>query len=205
MPTRKAMQRGTPQSDDRRSEWRDEWIVALADRELEKLTAAGHEGFSPYGMELRVTLVACADALRAHLEAHLANWGLNASMFRVLMSLRHSDSGSRSMGQIAKFMSTHPRNVTPIVDALHALHLVRRRFSREDRRVTFVELTPKGERLLNDLLPESFAMLDEIIADLSQEEALGLIEALDKIRRRLADASAAADLPAVRTGVTRGL
>src|SRR5437588_3917637 len=56
------------------------------------------------------------------------------------------------MSQLADTLSCDASNVTGLVDRLESRGLVRRRPSRQDRRVKMLQLTPKGARLRTHLL-----------------------------------------------------
>jgi MarR family transcriptional regulator, 2-MHQ and catechol-resistance regulon repressor len=152
----------------------------LAEQEL--LAEAGVEGFEPLDMKLRLSLIAAVSVLVDKVDAMLRPWSLSGSTFNVLMTVRHAESGTLSMSQIADLIVTRPRNVTPLIDALVAAGYLERRPSETDRRVVYVALTKAGAARLDELLPELFRKLGGALEGLSDEEKAACIAAVTKVR-----------------------
>jgi DNA-binding MarR family transcriptional regulator len=152
----------------------------LAEQEL--LANAGVEGFEPLDMKLRLSLIAAASVLVDKVDHMLKPWGLSGHTFNVLMTLRHSASGTLNMSQIADMIVTRPRNVTPLIDTLVDAGYLERRTSESDRRVVYVSLSESGSARLAELLPELFGTLGGALTGLSDEEKAACIEAVTKVR-----------------------
>ena len=150
------------------------------------LAESGVYDFNPLSMELRLTVVACATALRNRFDGLLAERGLNSNSFNLLANLRYSDTGRLNATEIAHRLVTKPRNVTPLLDRLESQEMVRRCPSPDDRRVSFIELTARGEAVLEELLPALFKTVDGATSELTDEEKQACIGALNSIRGGLA-------------------
>ena len=149
------------------------------------LAESGVHNFSPLSMELRLTVVASSTALAVRFDELLDKRGLNSSTFNLLANLRYSEAGRLTATEIAQRLVTKPRNVTPLLDRLESQGFIVRRPSTDDRRVSFIELTRQGERLLEELMPAVFASADGAMEQLTDEEKRACISALNKIRAGL--------------------
>lgn len=78
----------------------------------------------------------------------LSPLGLSRTQARVVRLLA---DGPLRMAVIAERLAVVPRTVTDLVDGVEAAGLVARRRDPEDRRATFVALTPAGRQLLDRL------------------------------------------------------
>ena len=85
------------------------------------------------------------------------------------------------MGQIANAIDLTPRGVTRIVDGLESDGFVKRTYSKQDKRVRTVEITPKGNEFLRSATPdiqEKFANLFDV---LSKKESIEFVRILEKL------------------------
>jgi DNA-binding MarR family transcriptional regulator len=98
----------------------------------------------------------------------LAPLGLSRAQSRVVRQLA---DGPLRMATIAERLSVVPRTVTDLVDGVEAAGLVARHPDPEDRRSTFVELTPGGRLLLDRL---------EVARRKSAEQAVGRLDPADR-------------------------
>lgn len=73
--------------------------------------------------------------------------------------------------------------LTGVLDRLERKGLVRRRPSREDRRVIRVSLTPRGQRLFEGVFPGHIRTLAERIADIGEDERAAMLAALRRLRK----------------------
>ena len=86
-----------------------------------------------------------------------------------------------TMGQIANAIDLTPRGVTRIVDGLESDGFVKRTYSKQDKRVRTVEITPKGNEFLRSATPdiqEKFANLFDV---LSKKESIEFVRILEKL------------------------
>ena len=100
------------------------------------------------------TLAAVRAAIRgfAHFtERVVQNAGLTPQQHQVLVSLRASETGEISIGDLAKTLLLRQHSVSGLADRLEALGLVDRARSNEDRRVVVLRLTDKAKNLMSSL------------------------------------------------------
>jgi DNA-binding MarR family transcriptional regulator len=100
------------------------------------------------------TLAAVRAAIRgfAHFTERVAqSGGLTAQQHQVLVSLRATESGELSIGELAKTLMLRHHSVSGLADRLEALDLVVRARSKGDRRVVVLRLTDKARELMASL------------------------------------------------------
>jgi DNA-binding MarR family transcriptional regulator len=114
----------------------------------------------------------------------VSNAGESVARLRLLYDLHCN--GPRKMADLAGSLGVTPRNVTALVDALEADHLVRREPHPTDRRITMIEITGGSAKV-----EQHFGALRGAIADVFAEidsgdrDAFGRV--LDAVRTRLGD------------------
>ncbi|MEY4711343.1 MAG: hypothetical protein RIS88_793 [Pseudomonadota bacterium] len=108
----------------------------------------------PFIEDYLPALMAQAHALMAH-EFHeiVRNRGFTVSEWRILASL--AGSGPVPIGRLAQFVVMKQPTVTRVLDRQEARGEVRRIAHKTDRRVTLVSITPKGTRLVAELIEQA--------------------------------------------------
>ncbi len=82
------------------------------------------------------------------------------------------------MSDLAGFAGLNPTMLSRLIPKLERAALIRRRPDEADRRVSWVEATPKGRRLLERIRSERNDALSRRIAALGSEEQRALAAAL---------------------------
>ncbi len=102
--------------------------------------------------------------------------GLEPQQYQLMLALKGmGDDTDHRIGQIAERMQIQHHSTVELVDRLTRRGLVRRRRSTQDRREVLLDLTSKGEKLLQEL---ALYHRDEL-----RESGPGLISALRKALR----------------------
>jgi DNA-binding MarR family transcriptional regulator len=109
-----------------------------------------------------------------------------------LLSVLKERGGILTTGEVGRAMVKASQTITGLVDRLEVQDLVERKFDRSDRRKTWVRLTAKGQRKLEQAVPVANRLAEEIFSVLTDEELRGLQAKTDKLRtvamERLAEA-----------------
>lgn len=84
-------------------------------------------------------------------DRHIRSLGLTLSQFDVIATL--GDTNGMTCKQLSEQTLVTKGTLTGVLDRLEAKGLVERVASQEDRRVTFIRLTPKGERKFQETFP----------------------------------------------------
>lgn len=108
------------------------------------------------------------ELLSRSMEARMVDYGLTDAQWRPLLMLSRQSIDTAS--QVARSMGCDPGATTRMLDRLEDKGLVRRRRSRDDRRVQQLELTDQGRRLA-DIVPYVIAdVLNAHLADFANAE-----------------------------------
>jgi len=81
-----------------------------------------------------------------------------------------SDGVQHTMGELKKELSVTGSGVTVTVDQLVKRGLVKRQYSKEDRRVVFSDITEKGKDLMKTIVAEKKKFLQTLLKTLSADE-----------------------------------
>jgi DNA-binding MarR family transcriptional regulator len=129
-------------------------------------------------------------------EQHLAEHDITHGGFGVLMALwgqcqREGRETPLSPAEIAERTGVTRATVTGLVDTLERAELVARSPHSDDRRMTSVILTEKGENLLRRILPAHFRQMSWLLGGLNENERRTLVRLLTKVLSRAAERPAA--------------
>lgn len=113
------------------------------------------------------------------LEDKFEEFGVSRDSFDVLATLRPSGPPYRLLQRelMCQLMRTSG-SISVRIDALEREELVIREQDQEDCRATFVVLTEKGAKLLEELIPHHLANESALIAGLTARERIDLITLL---------------------------
>jgi DNA-binding MarR family transcriptional regulator len=129
----------------------------------------------------RTAIEACKQCGRAWLPRidEPACFDTTLPRFDVLAALDHHADGLR-MSELSSWLKVSNGNITGIVDRLVEDGLVVRVPVEGDRRAMLVRLTRKGESEFAKMAKVHAGWVDELLAELSQQEAAQLMSLLDK-------------------------
>jgi len=127
---------------------------------------------------------------------HLASHNMSQGRFIVLMMLNREPDETFMPSQLAELCSVTKATMTGLVDGLEREGLVARHPDPDDRRATFVGLSPKGRALLDEMLPPHFARVSALMHDLTPDERTTLIQLMGKVRSGVSRVKAMGDSPA---------
>ncbi|MCK5451426.1 MAG: MarR family transcriptional regulator [Candidatus Omnitrophica bacterium] len=91
------------------------------------------------------------------------------------------EKGNCKMGDLATGINITMSAVTGIVDKLIARKFVKRERSKEDRRIVYVSLLPKGEEIVKFMNKERRDVANEMFLVLSQDEKKEYLRILNKV------------------------
>jgi len=93
--------------------------------------------------------------------------------------------GDLSLTELSERIRAQNSTVTGIIDRMEREGLVVRERSKEDRRVVFIRLTPKGAQLAREIPVEPMEILRKAILALSKDEGRELLKISMKLARRV--------------------
>jgi DNA-binding MarR family transcriptional regulator len=126
---------------------------------------------------------AAIHALR-HVRREDPETGLSAARLSALSVLVFG--GPRTLGELAAAEHVRPATMTRIVQALEGEGLVRRESDPDDGRVTRLQATPKGERVMWRGRERRVATLATMLTGLSDQQIARIHEAAELVERALA-------------------
>jgi DNA-binding MarR family transcriptional regulator len=147
----------------------------------------------PSASEAFLHLLRTGDEAFRVVESNLAEHHLTQGRFGVLMALwgRCHEEDKRdaplSPAALAEHTGVTRATITGLVDTLERDGLVTRTPDPEDRRMMAVGLTPRGEKLLQKVLPSHFRQMAQLMEPLSEAERKTLVRLLTKILSRAAE------------------
>lgn len=122
-----------------------------------------------------------------HVNKHIATRfercaGVSPNRLELLCKLT---GGQISQSDLQKAVSIDPAAVTRHVQQLEAEGILLRTRSESDNRITLVQLTEEGQSKVARFKAEKERFLEELQADLTESERIGLIQALRKLNSRI--------------------
>lgn len=119
------------------------------------------------------------------LKKDMSTYGVNPTEFTVLEVLY--SLGKQPIQIIGNKVLLASSSITYVIDQLEKKGMVERIQSEEDRRVTLVSLTEKGEDLMEDVFPQHSDIIDQLFKDLSDKELSEFGESLKTVGYQAVD------------------
>jgi DNA-binding MarR family transcriptional regulator len=110
------------------------------------------------------------------------------SWFEVLSAVKRSPTGRPRMSELAEWLTLSRGGITKLVDRLHDAGYVERVSCARDRRTLQAELTPAGERMLEEMRAVYEAELEQHLRILSPEETELITAGLQRVTGSTCDA-----------------
>jgi len=120
-------------------------------------------------------------------------YGLTGSQLLVLKMLE--PKGSISLSELSERIRAKNSTVTGIIDRMERDGLVVRRRSEEDRRVVYLELTPKGKKLATGVKIDPMQLARALLEDLPARDAVELERIMTHMVRRVREVQASGWVP----------
>lgn len=124
-------------------------------------------------------LWAVAAVLSGGMATGLAERGLTLARASLLWQLQRS--GPSTQHALSRALRVTPRNVTGLVDALEADHLVSREPHPTDRRATLVTLTSQGTALARAMKRDQDGFAQTLFDGVSDADLAAFVRMLDRI------------------------
>src|SRR4051812_16328718 len=115
----------------------------------------------------------------------MADFGLSKSTYNILMLLRNGPKEGMQLHDLGEMLIVSRANITGLIDSLEERAWVRRLVDESDRRVRYAQITPLGEKLLDEFAPVHFQNLCILMQGLSSNEKDVLANLLGKMRGSL--------------------
>ena len=119
-----------------------------------------------------------ANWISSHQNAFFKPYGISPQQFNVLRILKGAKKPLKAQTIKDRMVERSP-NTTRLMDKLIAKELIEREHCAKDRRVVHISITKQGLSLLNEI---SKHLKNDLLENLTEEEAKNLSDLLDKIR-----------------------
>lgn len=131
-----------------------------------------HLGYCLYKVALK---------FRAIVDGYLFDEGLIAPQFGILNILKESDGINQV--SLGLQMGIDKATIVKLIDGLEKLSYVVRVSSETDRREKYLQITPRGRKLLEQITPEMRELESDFLAPLTAEEKKVLLGAIPKLMK----------------------
>jgi DNA-binding MarR family transcriptional regulator len=142
--------------------------------------------FASLDQEVLLNILRTNDQFQIRLERLFRQFGLTSSQYNVLRILR-GEGDSLPITEIASRTVTVVPGMTGLIDRLETAEMVRRDRSAEDRRVIYVEITPKALEVLAKLDKPLMELHAQMVGGLNDTEKRDIVRLMEKLRSSLAD------------------
>ena len=152
-----------------------------------KKQGAQYREFNWSSVEILLNLVYTYDIVAGHMANKISPYGITKAGFSVLMILSRSQSKACKQNEISQLLLVSRANITGLVDSLVRGGLVERTNDPHDRRVNMVKILPKGEKLLEWLLPGYYKHVHDMCSFFTAAEKKTLNDLLTRLRNKIGD------------------
>jgi DNA-binding MarR family transcriptional regulator len=135
----------------------------------------------PDALTASLTLLCVGTQLQEAFSSYFLRHRLSHGRFRVLVMLLRAGEAGLSPAELAERTGVTRATMTGLLDSLAADSLIHRRENPQDRRQKQVDLSPKGRRMIERLLPDHFRRVTALMAGLTPDELSTLVQLLNKV------------------------
>jgi DNA-binding MarR family transcriptional regulator len=131
--------------------------------------------------KVMVALVKASEAFKKDSDTIYRDYGLTFSQYNVLRVLNNSKDGQNSVTITSKIMLVSSPNMTGIAKRLEKNGFILRKHDPKDERITLLEITPKGKRVLTNIKAAHDENMRNYLKHFSSAEKERLLEDLKVI------------------------
>lgn len=143
-----------------------------------------YRNVNPAAIEAYLNLLRVASDVLDATEEYFNDHGTSQGRFTVLCLLNRNPETPLCPADIAERAGVTRATMTGLLQGLEAEGLLKRTSSSDDKRMFFVELTPKGRRYLDNILPDWFRRVGDLMDGVSEKERVTMLKSLEKVRAR---------------------
>lgn len=145
------------------------------------------QGFTHREHEAVLGVYYTAALLKKRADEFFRDYGTTDVQFNVMMLLHYQadERGGLMQVDLSHMMLVNRANITSLIDRMEHSGIVKRNAVPEDRRYYLVQLTEKGEKLLQSVEPGYMALIDDMMSGLDDQEQGHLIGMLERVREKL--------------------
>jgi DNA-binding MarR family transcriptional regulator len=133
-------------------------------------------------LRVHLRLATCRNLLMREARRSIDRWQLTLPQFDVLAELARAGDRGFTFIELSRLLLVTSGNLTGIVDRLERDQLVRRESDPTDRRVIRIQLTPRGRRLTDEMLPAHADDIEAVLAAFPRGDLSQLADLLGRLR-----------------------
>ncbi|MFH0784351.1 MAG: MarR family transcriptional regulator [Pseudomonadota bacterium] len=126
-------------------------------------------------------LLRASETIKKDLDITYKNYGLTFSQYNVLRILNNSKNGQNKVSITSKIMLVSSSNITGVTKRLEKNGLILRKQDPSDERITVLEITPKGSRILKNIQDAHLCKIGSYLKDFSSQKKRNLLEDLKQV------------------------
>ncbi len=130
-------------------------------------------------------LLGVASELSVGLDNFLRRYDLLQGRWWVLILLMREDSFISSPSKLAEQSGVSRAIMTGLLDGLAREGLIQRIVDEKDKRQTQIKLTKKGQQKLDEVMPDYYQRLGQLMSVIDKEQGQVLMDVLAKLKRNL--------------------
>jgi len=142
------------------------------------------KSFKTEQSKLIVNLIYTSNRLKERISARLKEKGLTMQQYNVLRIVRGAGETGSTTSEIRERLLDKMSDTSRMVDRLVSMDFLEKVRDKQDRRIVFIYLTSKGEKLVNLLIQRE--EVESLAAGMDEKKAQQLNELLDCFRSDLA-------------------
>ena len=143
-----------------------------------------YRNVNPAAVEAYLNLLRVASDVLDATEEYFNDHGTSQGRFTVLCLLNRNPETPLCPADLAERAGVTRATMTGLLQGLETEGLLKRTSSSDDKRMFFVELTPKGRRYLDNILPDFFRRIGDLMDGATEKERLTMLKSLEKVRAR---------------------
>lgn len=128
-------------------------------------------------------LLRASEVVKKDLDTTYKNYGLTFSQYNVLRILHNSKNSQNTVSNTSKIMLVSSSNITGLTKRLEKNGLILRKQDPGDERITILEITPKGARILENIQESHLSKINIYLKDLSGDSKKSLLKDLKQVYR----------------------
>lgn len=143
-----------------------------------------YRNVDPTAVEAFLNLLRVASDVLDSTDQFFNEHGTSQGRFTVLCLLNRNPDVPLCPADIAQRAGVTRATMTGLLQGLESEGLIKRTSSDDDKRMFFVELTSKGRRYLDNILPDWFRRVGDLMGGVNERERATMLKSLDKVHGR---------------------
>ena len=143
-----------------------------------------YRNVNPGAVEAFLNLLRVASDVLDSTDQYFNEHGTSQGRFTVLCLLNRNPDVPLCPADLAQRAGVTRATRTGLLQGLESEGLIKRTSSDDDKRMFFVELTSKGRRYLDNILPDWFRRVGDLMGGVNDKERATMLKSLEKVRSR---------------------